>query len=529
MLQNGTKLTRHIKRVHKKEPRVKEALKMKKKDMLATFISFKREGIYIFNKREAALVKPNYQRERTAVKWNKLLCCGTCKSFVASRGFNRHIKNCQKNHCRKAVSIPISLMEIPKELQFDEDFKLHIISKFRQNEVGKLCQTDSIILQIGSVFYRRIKRKADKAVQVRRTVRIDMRRIAGLYLLFLEENVSEKRYHNLQDMFLRSNFESFRNAIERYSISKEGTLKAGLKQNLLYLLKRSAKILRALMMAKGNDEASREIDTFVQVLELWEDFIFGDAQYELNKRRQIKLRRPESLPNEDDILCIRDRIINTMKELTQDVFMLWDTSKFIQLRDSACTRLTLLNARRGGEPARLSVDEWTDANEDKWIDRQRLGDMDDLDKLIIKSLKVTYLTGKGNNHLVPILIPEDTVAALRKLSDPEVRLQSGVNVENTYLFPSTRESENHVSGWHAMRNICESLTLKDPENLKSTANRHRISTLFAAMDISKSDRQYFYKHMGHSENTNKNIYQAPLALMEITKIGKHLMNIDQGK
>ena len=57
---------------------------------------------------------------------------------------------------------------------------------------------------------------------------------------------------------------------------------------------------------------------------------------------------------------------------------------FVKLRDAACTRLSLLNASRGAEPARLSIEEWVDAKQDKWIDKQRLANLDDLDLLLVK-------------------------------------------------------------------------------------------------------------------------------------------------
>ena len=67
-------------------------------------------------------------------------------------------------------------------------------------------------------------------------------------------------------------------------------MKAGLKQNLLFLLKRSAKVIKTIAMSQGKDQDASESDVFIEVLELWEDYIFGDAQYEINKRRQINLR-----------------------------------------------------------------------------------------------------------------------------------------------------------------------------------------------------------------------------------------------
>ena len=379
------------------------------------------------------------------------------------------------------------------------------------------------------MFYGRVKRKADKKVQVRKTVRIEMRRIANLYMHLLNQSNITHRYKNALDMFSQQNFRSLREAIDVYCTNVSGKMKPGLKQNLYYLLKRCAKALKALMMCDNKEEESDMVERFIQILELWEDFIFGDAQYELNKHRQINLRRPEMLPNEADIKLVQSYVLSRMKYIVEDSFEFWNSSRFVELRNCACTRLTLLNARRGGEPSRIMIDEWKDAMKDNWIDKQRLKKLDEVDQLLIKSLKVTYLTGKGNNHLVPPLIPADTTAALAMLANEEIRKVSGIRADNEYLFASIRVSEDHVSGWHSLHNVCDVLPLKEPGKIKSTTNRHRVSTLFAALDLSKTDRQYFYKHMGHSESINKDIYQAPLAMMAITKVGKYLLDIDGGK
>ena len=92
--------------------------------------------------------------------------------------------------------------------------------------------------------------------------------------------------------------------IDEYSVNSIGELKPGLKQNLLYLLKRSAKVLKAMYLTEEKDEKAAELDKFVQVFELLEDFIFGDVQYELNKRRQINPRKPEKLPDEGHIRLV---------------------------------------------------------------------------------------------------------------------------------------------------------------------------------------------------------------------------------
>lgn len=68
----------------------------------------------------------------------------------------------------------------------------------------------------------------------------------------------------------------------------------------------------------------------------------------------------------------------------------------------------------------------------------------------------------------------------------------------------------------------------DCQMVNATNQRGRLSTLFAALDISPEDRQYFYSHMGHSSQVNAGTSQRPLPIMAITKVGRHLTSLDRG-
>ncbi|XP_057306810.1 uncharacterized protein LOC130645001 [Hydractinia symbiolongicarpus] len=333
-MQTHTKLSRHIRLCHELEPRVKHAMSLSKRQRIGEFNKFRREGILCYNKEQARSENPIYQRERKGLKWKSTKSCGSCNAFIATRGFSKHLKRCQKNHCRSIISVPTSLLSVPESEDLDEDFKTNILAKLRDNKVGRLCCKDKLILKVGSVFYWRTKRKTDKAAQVKKTVRLEMRRLGHLYLHFKERPGLTARYNNGNDMFLRCNFDGLREAIDLYSTTEGGKLKPGLKQNLLYLIKRSAKVMKAVYMAKSMDDEAKEVGSFTDVLELWEDFIFGDSQYELNKRRQINLRRPENLPNEGDVTLVRNEVVSTIKSLTSDKFLLFDESMFVRLRDS---------------------------------------------------------------------------------------------------------------------------------------------------------------------------------------------------
>ena len=165
------------------------------------------------------------------------------------------------------------------------------------------------------------------------------------------------------------------------------------------MLKRVGKALICVSLEKDDEESSKEIENFLRVLELWEDLVFGEAIYETNNKKQIKLRRPQSLPNERDVQAIREAVLKIIAEDTKDLNSFTE-SRFVRLRDAVCTRLTLLNGRRGGEPARVFVTQWKDAKGNGWIDPQRVKGLDQLDQILIANLKVMYMTGKGTHFIL---------------------------------------------------------------------------------------------------------------------------------
>ena len=229
-----------------------------------------------------------------------------------------------------------------------------------------------------------------------------MRRLAHLYLIFLKEENVVKVYNNAADMFHRINFTNFTRAVSTYTTGEDDTLKSGLKGNLYYLVKKTAKTLKGIWLCRDNDENARQMDDFIALLELMRHTVFADADNELNMNRQKTLRKPKSLPLEADVIKVRTFILTTLDELT-NAFELIDRKSYNQIKYSLCCRLTLFNARRGGEPARLSLAEWKEANDDVWMEiaREELGD--------VSEMKITYQPGKGTRRLVPVMFPSDCV------------------------------------------------------------------------------------------------------------------------
>nr|XP_047141576.1 uncharacterized protein LOC105845852 isoform X2 [Hydra vulgaris] len=470
---------------------------------------------------------PRFEREKHAVKHMGINYCSKCMKFVSKKFWHNHFKFCQKDSSMKVHPVPVNTLGIPKNSLISEGFKKDIMSHFKCDKIFNICMKDIMILKIGSMMYERERNNKDKVRVSRNSVRSSMRQLAYLYDIFCQQENIAKVHNNLSDMFLRQNFMSFKESVEIYTTKDSVNIKAGLKQNLLFLKIKALKIMKGIYFTECKDSDAIQIDEFNSIFNMWKASMFRDASISLLKNKQTKLRKLAKLPVDEDVIMFRDHVISRMESLTSDPFYMFDLDSFVELRDCACARLTLLNGRRGGEPARLFLSEYNEALDDDYIDKSRLDEFNTTDQKLIKNIKITYMAGKGTKQ-VPVLIPPETMAALKIISDSNIRASVNIPIENKYLFACTKNSDSHTSGWSAINSIAQNLNLKKPENFKATGNRHYISTIFSNLDIPELDRELFYTHMGHSKDTNKNTYQTPQAMQTITRIGSRLLEIEGG-
>ena len=158
------------------------------------------------------------------------------------------------------------------------------------------------------------------------------------------------------------------------------------------------------------------------MLKLYEDEVFGDAYYDLSYRRNVNLRKPINLPKDDDICILMEecnKIINSI-----DIYD-HPSQSFVNIRSATATLLIIFNARRGGEPVRLQLYQWEEALRGEWVEKEDLPKDFDMNTML-----VTYQTGKGSDHLVPVIFPPETIKAMRYLTNQETRKNANVHENN---------------------------------------------------------------------------------------------------
>ena len=100
--------------------------------------------------------------------------------------------------------------------------------------------------------------------------------------------------------------------------------------------------------------------------------------------------------------------------------------------------------KRGGEPGRLLLTDWVQAKNGEWLYQQVMKYLDNIELLLMKSMKIVYITGKGNNHLLPVLIRCDTVPAIQKIADPKFCMEAGVAQTNKFFSLVCRDQRKGI-------------------------------------------------------------------------------------
>jgi integrase len=518
-----TRLRRHLAVTHSQEVEVVAALALPAHKQQAAFDCIKKVGIFNYNKilmmedADNCQLKRDHQAPLKAgnVSKKETKMCGQCYGFYSETYMWRHKLVCAKNSELDAESLPIptvhtSMLKSSRDITYTTVFEKEVLRGLLHDDIGNLCRVDPTLLVFGQHEWRK-NAKEDK-----KPVRNSMRLLAQLVL-----ECRKIKYPSFTgaDLFDRTKFETLTTALENATTGAEGEERHSRTLAIANTLKAASKTVMAMYMINDDLESAKEVERFRVVLDLEWAYLINRATHHVQMRSQELLRQPKRLPLEDDVKKIADYIQDNLHGLAEEENM--SLYNFNRLRAMLVTRITLFNGRRGGECARMRLSDWEKSENKTWVDVERVTKMAPHEEALINTFQLAYISGKGK-RIVPVLLPNDCLPAIRKLVS--LRQQLEIHPSNLFLFPAGRHSKEHVPGNHAVTEICNAAKTSRP--VTATEVRHSISTFYACQDLPEQERHRFYEHMGHSENINKDVYQAPLVFQEVTMVGKHLLNYD---
>jgi integrase len=519
--------------MHSSHEGVAAALSLSGKARNKAFDQLRKKGIFEKNQElmrsgsTTPLIREREPLKNTGIYDMK--ACGSCKGFFSKSFIWKHRKTCSGTDTTPSA-IHVGLLALP-EIKMESTFTKYLLAAFRGNPVGDICRSDWLIQAVGQHQWAK-NVKEDKTGPMTAMRRLAHMVIECRKIIACTDKRASEAFQG-EDLFKHKNFNILTDAYNNYTYNEEEQKnKASLQVGISYLLRGSAETLYAIYLIREEDEKADEVQKFMVILKSQWSEMTNKANHAILIRSQEITRRPINLPLEEDIKAIKDYTVTACDQMLNTPGKIWSTHDFNQLRTLLVCRVTLFNARRSGEPAKLLLTAWQDAENDAWIDPRAAAHLSRADQLLVGQYKLTYMPGKGKT-LVPVLFPEDVVKGLQKLV--ALRDEVSINKDNKFLFAATRGSTRPVLGNQCISAVCLAAGIadtnrvtgaKEESRVTATKVRHRASTIYAGLDVPEKDRVTFYKHMGHSAQINADNYQCPQAIQEVITMGKHLRNMD---
>lgn len=176
-----TKLSRRIKLKHNDLKEVTDAPNDPNMDRLASFVGFKKQGVFQEMKMQAYETESVYQQEYKSTKhFTKLVKRGNCYGFYQSRFLSKHKK--MYLECEPSVNVPLSFLS-SFDGDMSDDFLREVLYKLTEYDVGKYAR-DIISLS----HWMKSRLKIDKQGEIRTSAIISMRRLGTLYRVFISQH-----------------------------------------------------------------------------------------------------------------------------------------------------------------------------------------------------------------------------------------------------------------------------------------------------------------------------------------------------
>ena len=502
-------------------------MKKRSKERFEAFQALKNKGNYVHNMR----VKTG-SKEGEIVPWRRamgetssgkknmddFLVCEDCQAFFFRKTLWHHKRSCKKRGNRIGrgrVQVRARNL-LPPSQGISEGLKL-VLDSMVVDEVSLICKTDPMILKYGEKLHLKLGHEAHQ----RHYISTKMRELARL-LKNLRERSSGS---TLSDYLSPDKFEhitasvrslaSYQSIDNRYGVPSLA-LKVG--QSLV----KCALIKKAEQIQQGQDTTA--VSRFLELYDMeWTDQVARGA---LSTLREKRWNNPPLIPLTRDIQILQKYLDSEMH-----------ARKELLLRDGASptahkafaevvlTRLMLFNRRRQGEAGRLRVADFAmrrPSNADDVV----IDSLSPLEKELAASLTRVVVKGKKGRG-VPILLTDDLQSAVQLLITK--RASVGIDDSNPYIFVNTLSADhNPLRGSDCLRKCVTECGASAPDAITSTGLRRHIATLSQVLALRDNELDMLANFLGHDIRVHREFYRLPEATMQVAKISKLLMCMEQG-
>ena len=328
----------------------------------------------------------------TVNKNEELLPCEVCFGIFKARKPSNHTKNCfmkkqsSKSMERRGRYLKEARMMLSTRISGGHsDFvRRFILPSMRRDECQLIVRSDKLLMTFAAIELE--KREPERYCDVSYSLRI----LAKLILSHRE--IHQNSDFNAKDIVLPKNYDNVKNVIKRMAGYK-GPRDINNPHIIIrtgYAMKTLAIIVKLENLKIGGHDMIEKMRCFIELYESDYLILTNNSKSFYEKKKGNK---PEELPLESDIKLLREFCVKGIRQiLTLDTLL---TNDYVYLSKLTYARLLTFNARRGGEPGKLTLKDWRMVENDRWKRKEDIERLKDpVERKLVERLKLCYVEGK---------------------------------------------------------------------------------------------------------------------------------------
>ena len=519
------KISRHLESAHSNQMDVAKALSFPKgsKERKIQLDYLRKKGNYAHNATVLETGKGQLvpcKRPPKQAQGVDFMHCAFCQGLFSRKTLRRHIRICKlkpATHTPKPGQNRVQALctytgPVPKHMS---KRLWKIVCMMNPDSVTAIVKSDKVIMEVGHMLS-----KGGMMAKNEQCVREKMRELGRLVgnarkvtqLNKLEDFINPKNYlQMIKAVKMTCGYDSETNTFAIPSLATK----------LGNALVKVSKLLKAQGLISNNQELVKHATEFQDVHnEKWNALISATA---LRNLAEAKWNAPTLMPFTEDVQKLH-QFLDKMQGVYSSALSESPSPKtWTDLAKVCLTQTILFNRRREGEVASMPLDVFltrdrTDPHQDlDWA-------LSEVEKKLCRHFTRIVTRGKRGRP-VPILLTPKMLCALELLVDQ--RIACGVLKGNIYMF-ARPEAMSHLRGSDCMRVMAAACEAKCPKALTSTKLRKHAATLSTVLNLTDTEMDQLANFLGHDIRIHREFYRLPDKTLQLAKISKVLMALEQG-
>lgn len=459
------------------------------------------------------------------------LPCNFCLGFIKRQELWKHVKSCKfkpdENEVPKyqKVQEKAKLLLFPAICSDSSNVLSKLFAAMKSDEVTLVARNDWLIKELGVLL---IEKHGDKQNHF---VSQKMRELARLLLQLRTTSASLDA--QLSDFIKPGEFDVVVSGVKALSKfnSEDGVQHVAIPSLSLKIghsLKKCVNILQGHALRRKDKELQEDVGNFEKLIESeWNHRV---SHHSLGALGSKKFNNVELLPLAEDLEKLRTSVLSIISSTAQVLqegqpqLEVWN-----QLAQATLARLVMFNKRRGGEASRMLVESYVNRPDWSQVNNPEImSTLSDFERQLSKRLDMVEIMGKRGRK-VPVILTAEMTRSIDLLI--KTRKAVGIQERNPYVFARpNRPSLQYMRAWDCLRKFstqCEP-PLSNPANVTSTKLRKYIATISQVLSMEEKEVDWLARHLGHDIRVHRDFYRLHESTIEIAKVSKLLLTVDQG-